>query len=216
MLSFELLKDHEGPRLFGAPDTLRGFHEILHDVNERSPIILDKEGVFLALAYDVRKAYEGARIKRKPARDEVNAGPLFGVDMLWPVLLLQCRMLRASLGFIDSTKHHQAYAYALEAVVEDALRADFGADSETIHAEYLRVIPEHPGVYDDMTDRIELYAGWSKRERRARLANLLETLDPMYAFLYKMRAEHGEGGLLSPEEVGIASEDDEPVSARGH
>ena len=55
---------------------------------------------------------------------------------------------------------------ALEAVVEDALRADFGADSETIHAEYLRVIPEHPGVYDDMTDRIELYAGWSKRERR--------------------------------------------------
>lgn len=159
MLSFELLKDHEGPRLFGAPDTLRGFHEILHDVNERSPIILDKEGVFLALAYDVRKAYEGARIKRKPARDEVHAGPLFGVDMLWPVLLLQCRMLRASLGFIDSTKRHQAYAYALEAVVEDALRADFGADSETIHAEYLRVIPEHPGVYDDMTDRISCMQG---------------------------------------------------------
>jgi hypothetical protein len=38
----------------------------------------------------------------------------------------------------------------------------------------------------------------------------------MYASLYKMRAEHGEGGLLSPEEVGIASEADEPVSAGGH
>jgi hypothetical protein len=216
MLSFELLKNHEGLRLLGPSDTLRGFHAILHDVNERSPIILEKEGVFLALAYDVRKAYEGQRIKRKPARDEVDAGTLFGVDLLWPLLLMQCRMLRTALGFIDTTKRHQAYAYALEAVVEDGLRADFGGDHEVIHSEYLRMSPTHPNFYRDMTARIEIYTGWSMRERQRRLANLLETMDPMYPFLYKMRTRQGEVSLLSPEQVGILSKAEEYARTRGH
>ena len=64
MLSFELLPSLAGPLILASAETLQAFHEILHDVNDRSPIIRDKEGLFLALAFDVRKAYEGQRVIR--------------------------------------------------------------------------------------------------------------------------------------------------------
>jgi len=92
----------------GSAESLREVHTLLPDVNERNVIIRDKEGFFLALAYDVRKAYEGQGTKRKPRREVLHAGPMLGVDILWPTLLVQARMLRASLGFMDSSKRHQA------------------------------------------------------------------------------------------------------------
>jgi len=61
MLSYQLLKNHAGILLIGDYNSLRWLHEIVHDVNERSPLIDDKEGPFLALAYDIRKAYERQR-----------------------------------------------------------------------------------------------------------------------------------------------------------
>lgn len=210
MLSFEVLRNHEGLQLLGSSDTLRGFHAILHDVNERSPLIQDKEGFFLALAYDVRKAYEGQRKKRKPDPHHPHTGPLLGVDILWPTLLVQCRMLRASLGFIDTTKRHQAYAYALEAVVEEGLAADFGTYYNAIHEQYLMLSPEHPSLEENIVSRVQLYHKWSKAQRQRQIVNLLESLDPLYSFMYTMRTKGGETGLLSPEELD-KSKDEETV-----
>lgn len=61
MLSHRLLRNHAGLALIGDYGTLRLLHEIVHDVNERSPLVRDKEGPFLNMAYEVRKAYEGQR-----------------------------------------------------------------------------------------------------------------------------------------------------------
>lgn len=93
MLTFEILDEHEGRRLLGSSDDLRGVHGILHDVNECSRVIVDKEGVFLAMAYDIRKAYEGQRLSRKATESDQNSGRLFGVDVLWRTILVQCRMI---------------------------------------------------------------------------------------------------------------------------
>ena len=199
-LSSEKLPNHEGLRLMGTAESLREFHTLLHDVNERSVLIRHKEGFFLALAYDVRKAYEGQRTKRKPNPDVLHAGRLLGVEILWPTLLVQARMLRASLGFMDSTKRHQAYTYALEAIIEDGLKRDFGSDYDAIHEQYLLLSPEHPYLEDAIVSRIELYAAWSGAERRRRIINLLESLDPMYSWHYSHRLENGESGLLSPDQ----------------
>lgn len=57
MLQFELLKNHAGMVLIGDYLTLRELHTLVHRVNEESPMIRDKEGPFLGLAYDIRKAY---------------------------------------------------------------------------------------------------------------------------------------------------------------
>ena len=198
MVSFEVLPNHEGLRLLAHADTLRDMHSIIHDVNERSPLIVDKEGFFLSLAYDVRKAYEGQRRQRAADTYDPAAGVLYGVDILWPTLLVQCRLFRAALGFIDSGKRHQVYAYALEAVVEDGLKADFGSLNDFIYEKYQTLAVDVPVVQDKISSRIELYYGWKKAERRRRLGNLLESLDPSYSFIYKMRAQSGETDLLTP------------------
>ena len=46
MLSFGLLKNHAGILLVGDYTSLRCLHEVIHDVNERSPLVKDKEGCF--------------------------------------------------------------------------------------------------------------------------------------------------------------------------
>ena len=126
MLHYERLRNHAGILLVGDYETLKALHEVIHDVNERSPIVRDKEGVFLGLAYDVRKAFERQRRVLEAPEDRPEAGLRFGVEILWPVLLVQTRMLRSSLAFIDTDKWTQAFAYGLEAVIESALKADFG------------------------------------------------------------------------------------------
>jgi len=166
MLAFELIGRHEGLRILSHTDILREFHDILHDVNERSPLIADKEGVFLALAYDVRKAYEGQRIVRKSAKSDPYGVTRVGVDILWPTILVQCRMLRSALGFIDTTKRRQAFAYALEAIVEEGLQGDFPSDFRRIHELYQalpRIIPP-----SRPTALVALSTGPAGRQRNAK------------------------------------------------
>jgi hypothetical protein len=184
----------------GSAESLREFHTLLHDVNERSVLIREKEGFFLAFAYDIRKAYEGQRTKRKPNPALLHAGPILGVEILWPTLLVQARMLRASLGFVDWTKRHQAYTYALEAIIEDGLKRDCGSDYELIHAQYLMLVPEHPYLEDAILSRVELYSAWSGAERRRRTVNLLESLDPIYRSWYPHRLANSDTDLLSADQ----------------
>lgn len=61
MLSYCLLKNHAGILLVGGYTSFTWLHEVIHNVNERSPIVEDKEGSSLGLAYDMRKAYERQR-----------------------------------------------------------------------------------------------------------------------------------------------------------
>jgi len=212
MITSEKLPRHEGLRLMGSAESLREFHALLHDVNERSVIIRDKEGFFLALAYDVRKAYEGQRTKRKPNREVLHSGPLLGVEILWPTLLVQARMLRASLGFMDSSKRHQAYTYALEALIEEGLKRDFGGQYEAIHEQYMMLSPEHPYLEEAILSRVELYAAWSGAERRRRIVNLLKSLDTMYRSAYPHRLTNGDTDLLSPDEWDAGTDREEVLN----
>lgn len=61
MLSYSLLKNHAGILLVEDYTSLIWLHEFVHDVNDRSPLVVDKEDSFLSLAYDVRKAFEPQR-----------------------------------------------------------------------------------------------------------------------------------------------------------
>jgi hypothetical protein len=74
LLSYRLSKNHAGILLIGDYTSFRWLHEVVHDVNERSPLVRDKEGMFLGLAYDVRKAYERRReiIPPPPHYDEMG------------------------------------------------------------------------------------------------------------------------------------------------
>lgn len=56
-------------------------------------------------------------------------GVRYGVRILWPVLWLQHRLLRRSLAFLDDRAKSQAITYALDAVIDDALREDLGTQA---------------------------------------------------------------------------------------
>jgi|SRR5450631_348725 len=103
-----------------------------------------------------------------------------------------------------------AFAYALEVVVEEGLAVDFGAGYNAIHEQYLMLSPEQPSLEESIISRVELYDKWSKVQRQRQIGNLLESFDPLYSFMYKIRTEGGEPGLLSPEELDKI-EDEEAV-----
>lgn len=186
----------------GDYETLKDLHEVIHDVNARSPIVRNKEGVFLGLAYDVRKAYEGERKKMKPPRSYPEIGPRFGVEILWPVLLVQARILRASMAFIDTDKRTQANAYALEAVIEYALKADFGGDlGGRLVERWMFIDPAHPFPEEKLSSRGAYYCSLTKAERKRQIEGLLSSLSPMYSAFYSIWTRNGAKNLPSPSDL---------------
>ena len=200
MLSYSLLKNHAGILLVGDYTSLTWLHEVVHDVNERSPIVKDKEGSFLGLAYDVRKAYERQREVIQPPKHIEEIGVRYGVQILWPVLMLQQRLLRQSLAFLNHTAKTQTIAYALEAVIEDALREDFGAQAGHIIDLWQRLDPAQPEVFEMIDSRGAIFCSWTKAQRKAGFAQLPSSFDPMYDRLYDIRLKNGEKNLISPGE----------------
>lgn len=199
VLSFELLKNNSGLRLFGHYDDLKTLGNVVHEVNEKSRILTDKEGIFLALAYDARKAYERQRTILSDPQDE-NGGDLYGVEILWPILLVQARMLRASLSYFDSTKLQQMVAYSLEDIIEGAIEITFGADASDIKHYWYRINPEHRWVEEKLLSRTNVFCRWTPRQRKTNLVGLLQSLDPMYPVFYPMMTNAGTKGILSPQE----------------
>ena len=201
MLKYALLKNHAGILLQGDFETLESLHGTIHDVNERSPLIRNKEGAFLGLAYDIRKAFEGQRKKLKPPEWRPEIGPRFGVEILWPVLLIQSRMLRASMAYIDTGKCAQANAYALENVIEWALKSDFGHDlGESLAEKWMRINPDHPWAEEKLDSRGAFYCSLSKTERKKYIGAVLDSLTPMYPSLYPMWVRNGLNNLVSPDQ----------------
>lgn len=201
MLSYQLLKNHAGLLLVGDYTSLRWLHEVVHDVNERSPLINDDESPFLGLAYDARKAYQLEREILPAPQGYEEMGTRYGVRILWPVLLVQHRMLRVSLGYLDHAKRHQAITYALEAVIEEGLREDFGSQGQAVIDLWQRLDPVDPAMFDRLDSRTAIFCSWTKAERRRRFVALLASFDRMYESIYTFRAGRGEHGLLSPEEL---------------
>lgn len=201
MLAYKPLKNNAGVMLTGDYLTLKSLHSVLHEINEGCPIIKDKEGVFVALAYDVRKALEGQRTKIKPPKGYPEIGPIFGVEILWPVLLLQTRMMRVYMGFMATTKLQQAHAYAIEALVESAIEEIFPTEANDLIERWNRINPAHPWAEEKINSRGAIFSSWGKVERRKGLSGLLSSLDPMYPLLYEMAIRNGNIDIVAPEEL---------------
>lgn len=198
MLQYQLLKNHAGITLIGDYLSLRSLHEVIHDINERSPLIKDKEGDFLGFAYEIRKAFERQReiIERVEGYPEI--GVRYGAGIIWPALLIHSRILRESLAFIPHSYKHQAAIYALEAIIDEALKEDLNTLAIEAHSLWLRINPLNPSVFDMLGSRGGYFCSLSKAARKQQFLNLLRSFDPMYDTYYAMRVKNGEKGLISP------------------
>lgn len=210
MLTYSLLKNHAGILLTGDHGSLKALNEVVHEVNDKSPLLINKEGGLLGLAYDARKAYEKQCEIIKPPKHYPEVGVRYGVQVLWPVLLVQCRMLRASMAFIDTTKWQQAVAFNLEAVIESALESDFGSAAEELKFRWMRIDPAHPWAEEKMESRGGIFSSWTKAERKKNLLGLLLSLDPMYPAIYPMWVRQGDKTLIDPIELDSWANQDWP------
>lgn len=201
MLSYRLLKNHTGILLVGHYTPLRAVHEVVHDVVDRSPFIGDEDSPLLGLAYDVRKAYEQMRETLDAPEHYPEIGPRYGVEILWPVLLVQLRVLRAALGYMDHPKGHQAVIYALEDLAEYAIKKDFGQHAEEVIARWHGLEPNPERLFNLLETRGAVFCAWTKAERKRRFAALLQSFDPMYELIYKNTSVLSNNpDLVPPEE----------------
>lgn len=112
-----------GIALAGDYADLAEAHETVHHLaSESGPLPAGHDEFALGLAYDLRKAYEGAR---RTATVDLNGRTVdyFAVDVLWPVFLVQLGMLRTAAGYLPTSRAHQSTLYRLEACAEQAMSA---------------------------------------------------------------------------------------------
>lgn len=200
MLFFRPLKNHAGIVLFGARSTVLALERTVLQVNEKSILIQDEDGALLEFAEGLGLARDGMCSVIPPPEQSPETGYMFGVEMLWPELLVLSRMLRASLAYFDSNKEHQAITYALENVIEQAVEFEFGSESPFILERWSRIDPTHPYAEDVLHTRMVQFCKWTKKQRRTLLTGMLISFNPMYPAMYPYLVESGEKGLIAPED----------------
>ncbi|CRP81728.1 hypothetical protein ABZR77_25835 [Pseudomonas aeruginosa] len=186
MLEYKLTPHHAGVALWGDFAALDKLHEFIHHVVEESVYIEDKEGFVLGLAYNVRKAFQGQRTQGYRSYSEDDKCRIYGVEVLWPVLLVQVGVLRQAMAFIPTSKLNQALMFELEHVVESALRMAVPVTADEVIQQIRHVGSTSYLHLDSMLDsRCRYFISLPANQRLKTLPKLMETFNPMYGFLAK-------------------------------
>lgn len=138
MLQFELTKKNAGVIIWGDTWTLHEVYDFIHKINDNSPIIKNKESFVLSLAYEIRHAFDGMRKKDVRERFEDKC-PIYGFEVLWPELVAQIGLLRASMSFVPCNRSDQAIMYELENLIEMAATKALPGSHEQVTYEMGRI-----------------------------------------------------------------------------
>ncbi|PRP68475.1 hypothetical protein BUE93_21985 [Chromobacterium amazonense] len=193
MLEAKLTRNHAGLTLWGDYVSLKRLYAFIHRIVEESPIIEDKEGFVLGLAYDVRKAFEGCRSQEDRTYLNDDHCRCYGVEILWPVLLVQVGVLRQAMAFIPTNSLDQAVMYELEHAVETAVRAAMPIMADEVLHRTKRIGTAPYTHLDSVLDsRCRYFIGLTGKERLKALPRLMDTFEPIYRFLAT------EGATMQP------------------
>ncbi len=105
---------------------LRAANEMIHYIVNESSVLncqhnVDLSEFTLGLAYDIRKAYERQREIIKLDDTDDKQVTYYGVDVIFPCLILQLTTLRWACAFTVINRHQQSMLYSLEWAVESAM-----------------------------------------------------------------------------------------------
>jgi hypothetical protein len=193
LLNHELTPNHAGLALWGDCATLERLHEFVHEVVAESCVIEDKEGFMLGLAYDVRKAFQG---ERSESHMDNRGGrcKIYGVEILWPVILVQVGMLRHAMAFIPTNRLDQATMFELEHVVESAARRAMPSTADQVihHLRQIGAMPYHH-IDTVLNSRCCYFIELPAKKRLTVLPKLMDTFDPMYDYLSEQKATMNPG-----------------------
>lgn len=177
MLTSVPTKYGAGIRLYGDFLDFDTVHRTVHKIAKEG-FAEERVGDFiLGLAYDVRKAKDEMREKRRlqiPRGDKVNYK---GVPILWPYFLIQVALLRHYAGYRDTDHRDQACLYLLEdCAVTSLLAYDATVGKEC--AELFLTFPTLPNDYlfEFFNDRAFQFIAIPGKKRFGELPRLLRSL----------------------------------------
>jgi len=202
MLYADNTKHGGGITLWGDAWDLRQAQQVIYDLaGEQCPFWQGEESNFiLRLASNVRYAHEGQHRKDRQVLFE-DEKTIYGVDILWPTLLLQLAMMRRAAGFMPTDAYTQATLYTLEACVYRALRVFCPATANSVldSATAAASGPLDP-VLDAHPNRAAYFASLhTLAQRRAALPAIMFSHHAMYEHTYSLHARAGNPqGLIDP------------------
>lgn len=111
-----------GIELFGDYFDLSSLHQTLHDISNQLGEDNPETDLFLGLAFDVRKAYEGSREEEEFGISEMDKVKYKGFKIMWHEIIVTLNIMRQRIGSKMNFHEHHANLYLLERVVVNALK----------------------------------------------------------------------------------------------
>lgn len=110
-----------GVELWGDPRDLEHLRDTVYHLADAATLGEQVSDFLLELAYDVRHAFQRDRLEREFGVDSLDKVACRGVQIVWPIFLVQVSLLRRAAGLKPTTGAHQADIYRLEYEAEQAL-----------------------------------------------------------------------------------------------
>lgn len=121
MLSSHPTRKGTGIRITGSASELELLYNVIHRIadslNETVTYQSGQKKLLMNFAYEVRKAFMGARDKETTE----EGASLYGFKLLWPDIILFTAALRYVAGFFQTDKLIQSQLYLIEYLIEDAM-----------------------------------------------------------------------------------------------
>jgi hypothetical protein len=132
MLQAHPTKNGTGVAIFGDYADLTSLYDTVHDIaktlDENDTKIKGQNQLLMNLAYEIRKAFSGDRLKDKiKFKGHDNELLYYGFQCVWTDILIFLSALRQNAGYCQTDKLHQSNLYLLEYIIEKAL---FSYDAE--------------------------------------------------------------------------------------
>lgn len=202
-----------GPAIFGDYWDLNSVHETIHNLATGKSLKGTPVSEFvLALAYDIRHAYQGDRERKRFGFDDLDTVEYRGVKVFWTVIIPQLGLLRWAAGFHATSKKDQANLFMLEWCVENALE-EYDRQTGKMAFDLVTIFQGMGSNYytqfiDEVTRRY-LFEGRPGKARFRRLPEMLRKMSPISegyrqfaAFLEGKARERG----CSPHELSDKSD----------
>lgn len=114
-----------GISIFGLADDLQYMYNVIHllanSLDKGDLQLKGRHQLLMNFAYEVRKAYQGQRLKKRFIQESGDEIIYHGFNIVWTDILIFQNVLRGQAGYMETTKRLQSVLYALEAGITDAL-----------------------------------------------------------------------------------------------
>ncbi|HNF70565.1 MAG TPA: hypothetical protein PLL28_14380 [Chitinophagales bacterium] len=116
-----------GISIYGLAHDLKYVYDVVHYIattlDEGDVQLKGRHQLLMNFAYEIRKAYQEARLKKTFIQQNGEEVEYLGFNIVWTDILIFLNVLRDQATYLPTNKRQQSVLYSLESSVEEAFRA---------------------------------------------------------------------------------------------